>query len=39
METPLLRLDFPDASATCLDWITGSRLALGLSNGQLSASR
>lgn len=33
MDTPLLKLNLPDASATCLDWMTGTRLVVGLSNG------
>ena len=33
MDTPLLKLNLPDTSATCLDWMTGTRLVVGLSNG------
>jgi len=32
-DTPLLKLDLPDANATCLDWMTGTRIVVGLSNG------
>ncbi len=37
LRDPLLRLDIADASCTCLDWMTGTRLAVGLSNGKVSA--
>ncbi|KAL7418307.1 hypothetical protein Q5752_006764 [Cryptotrichosporon argae] len=30
---PLVVLDTPDATATCLEWMTGTRLAVGLANG------
>ncbi|WVW86023.1 hypothetical protein I302_108061 [Kwoniella bestiolae CBS 10118] len=36
MDKPLLRLEIPDAMAMCLDWITGTRIAVGLSNGHLA---
>ncbi|RSH91739.1 hypothetical protein EHS25_009108 [Saitozyma podzolica] len=32
-ETPLLRLEVADASCTTIDWVTGSKLAVGLSDG------
>ncbi|WRT70352.1 uncharacterized protein IL334_007350 [Kwoniella shivajii] len=36
MDVPLLRLEIPDAMAMCFDWITGSRIAVGFSNGHLA---
>ncbi|WWC94831.1 hypothetical protein V866_001681 [Kwoniella sp. B9012] len=36
MDEPLLRLEIPDAMAMCLDWMTGTRIAVGLSNGHLA---
>lgn len=33
--TPLLKLSVADATVTCLDWLGGTRLATGLSNGEL----
>lgn len=30
---PLLRVEVFDAAATCMDWFTGSKLAVGYSNG------
>ena len=32
---PMLRIEVDDATAMCLDWISGGRLAVGLSNGEL----
>ena len=31
---PLLRLGIPDAACSCIEWMTGSRIAVGLSNGE-----
>lgn len=36
--TPLLKISVPDASVTCIDWLGGTRLVTGLSNGKSSAS-
>lgn len=31
---PLLRIEVDDATAMCLDWVSGQRLAVGFSNGE-----
>lgn len=36
LQQPLLRLEVADAMCTCMDFMTGSKLAVGLSNGELS---
>ncbi|WWC64454.1 uncharacterized protein I303_107064 [Kwoniella dejecticola CBS 10117] len=36
MDEPLLRLEIPDAMAMCVDWITGTKIAIGLSTGHLA---
>ncbi|WWD19510.1 hypothetical protein CI109_103971 [Kwoniella shandongensis] len=36
LDEPLLRLEVPDASCMCFDWLTGTRIAVGLSNGHLA---
>lgn len=33
---PLLKIGVPDASVTCIDWLSGSRMVTGLSNGELN---
>ncbi|WVQ84912.1 hypothetical protein IAT38_007075 [Cryptococcus sp. DSM 104549] len=33
---PQLRLNIPDATCMCMDWVSGSRLAVGLSNGHVA---
>nr|XP_019010200.1 uncharacterized protein I206_04668 [Kwoniella pini CBS 10737]OCF48981.1 hypothetical protein I206_04668 [Kwoniella pini CBS 10737] len=35
MDKALLRLETPDAMAMCIDWMTGSKIAVGLSTGHL----
>jgi hypothetical protein len=35
----VLRLEMPDAAATCMDWVTGKKLAVGYSNGALTEER
>ncbi|KLT42280.1 hypothetical protein CC85DRAFT_285684 [Cutaneotrichosporon oleaginosum] len=34
--TALLKISVPDASVTCTDWLSGSRLVTGLSNGTIA---
>jgi hypothetical protein len=34
----LLKLDISDASCTCFDWVTATRLAVGLSDGEMRDS-
>ncbi|KAK8853096.1 hypothetical protein IAR55_003797 [Kwoniella newhampshirensis] len=36
LDEPLLRLEVPDASCMCFDWLTGTRIAAGLSNGHVA---
>ncbi|WVR07791.1 hypothetical protein IAU60_004834 [Kwoniella sp. DSM 27419] len=36
MDQPLLRLEVSDTSAMCLDWLTASRVAVGLANGHIA---
>lgn len=31
---PMLRIEVDDATAMCLDWVSGQRLAVGFSNGE-----
>lgn len=33
---PILKLNVADATITCIDWLGGTRLATGLSNGELA---
>ncbi|BEJ11379.1 hypothetical protein CspHIS471_0108010 [Cutaneotrichosporon sp. HIS471] len=33
---PLLKISIPDASVTCIDWLGGTRLVTGLSNGAIA---
>ncbi|EIW71800.1 hypothetical protein TREMEDRAFT_27087 [Tremella mesenterica DSM 1558] len=36
MKEPLLRIEVEDASCLCMDWLSGSRLVVGLSNGHIA---
>ena len=34
-DTALLRIELPDASPMCMEWMTGSKLAVGYHDGEL----
>lgn len=34
LDKALLRVDLPDASPTCMEWMTGSKLAVGYHDGE-----
>lgn len=38
LQKPLVRLTIPDANCTTFDWLSGSRLAVGLDTGKMPFS-
>ena len=36
VDRAILRIELPDASPTCMDWMSGSKLVVGYTDGELA---